>query len=779
MQSQSCQAWSSCGLLDSENMIKKVLSITNVGRLQSCIPVGDVEFRRLTLIYAENGHGKTTLCDLLRSLGEGDASLLTGRSTLGAPGRPQAEIRIEGGTVRFSDGAWTRQLPELRIYDTRFIHENIYAGDVVGHEHKKRLYRVIIGEDSVQLVRRIEELDEQGRQLSRESAACETALTAHRPPGMTVEAFAALELRDSLPSEIAQAEAKVRELRNAQEITAHTTLQIVAGLPPVPSAIEEVLSRSVDGLARDVERRVEEHLAHRMGQRDSSWLARGTTIASSEGCPLCAQPLSSSPIFTDLKSYFGAAYQALKGEVEELRKRSESFIGELELQALSRDVERNGELGRYWSPLLPQTALPELQVEPIVNTVRELRSALIDLLSRKQNALLEQISLPQSVAETIEAYAACADQISTYNDQVRRYADAVDSKKRALAAGNLAAEENNLSRLQAAVTRHETAVSAVCAEWAELRRRKDAAAQEKQAARRDLERFTEDVLHRYQANINDLLSRSGAAFSIVGTESRHVGGKPSTNFRIQINQTSVDLGDDATPASQPSFRNTLSSGDRSALALAFFLASTLRDPSLADKIIVLDDPFTSQDRGRRHWTCNQIQMLAHRAKQVIVLSHDQYFLHDVAEHIPPDLLKTIQIAHFGPQSNIREWHPSEECLEQHAKDHRLILRYSETGEDNFLQVRAALRSLLENYLYMRLPDQFPGKATLGDMIGAIRAAAPGDSKAPAQTLLEELTAINDYSVGAHHRTRIPETQDTNELKAFCNRTLQLVRGFSA
>jgi wobble nucleotide-excising tRNase len=46
----------------------------------------------------------------------------------------------------------------------------------------------------------------------------------------------------------------------------------------------------------------------------------------------------------------------------------------------------------------------------------------------------------------------------------------------------------------------------------------------------------------------------------------------------------------------PSFRNTLSAGDRNALALAFFFASLERDPQRAQKIVVIDDPISSLDR---------------------------------------------------------------------------------------------------------------------------------------------------------------------------------------
>jgi wobble nucleotide-excising tRNase len=49
-------------------MIRELISIRNVGRFLSYGASKDVEFKRYTLIFAENGRGKTTLCAILRSL---------------------------------------------------------------------------------------------------------------------------------------------------------------------------------------------------------------------------------------------------------------------------------------------------------------------------------------------------------------------------------------------------------------------------------------------------------------------------------------------------------------------------------------------------------------------------------------------------------------------------------------------------------------------------------------------------------------------------------------
>ncbi len=87
----------------------------------------------------------------------------------------------------------------------------------------------------------------------------------------------------------------------------------------------------------------------------------------------------------------------------------------------------------------------------------------------------------------------------------------------------------------------------------------------------------------------------------------------------------------ATGGRGPSFDTVLSEGDRNTLALAVFAAMMFERPDRAECVVVLDDPFISLDRNRRGRTCELVQQLHDRTAQVIVLSHDEYFLRDVLE----------------------------------------------------------------------------------------------------------------------------------------------------
>ena len=95
----------------NELVIRKFLRIENVGKFRACKAAGNVELRSLSLIYAENGRGKTTICDILRSLRTGDGAYVLGRGTLGPAGTPTIHIRLDDSTVTFAERLGMRVTP--------------------------------------------------------------------------------------------------------------------------------------------------------------------------------------------------------------------------------------------------------------------------------------------------------------------------------------------------------------------------------------------------------------------------------------------------------------------------------------------------------------------------------------------------------------------------------------------------------------------------------------------------------------------------------------------
>ena len=160
-------------------MLRKFVSIKNVGRFRNSAATGNPELARYTLIVGANGFGKTTLCAVLRSLQSGDPAHIVGRTTLGIESAPTVELLLPAGLARFDGAAWSALYPALAIFDGVFVAENVHSGEVVEINHRRNLYRVIIGEEGIRLAEEDTRLATQSREKTREIKAVERAIQPH------------------------------------------------------------------------------------------------------------------------------------------------------------------------------------------------------------------------------------------------------------------------------------------------------------------------------------------------------------------------------------------------------------------------------------------------------------------------------------------------------------------------------------------------------------------------------------------------------------------------
>src|SRR5271170_4722397 len=101
-------------------MLKKFISVKNVGRFRNSAAPGNPQLAKHTFIVGANGYGKTTICAVLRSLQTGDASHVLGRKTLGSDDAPIIELLLDSGQSRFDGTAWSATKPSIAIFDGVF-----------------------------------------------------------------------------------------------------------------------------------------------------------------------------------------------------------------------------------------------------------------------------------------------------------------------------------------------------------------------------------------------------------------------------------------------------------------------------------------------------------------------------------------------------------------------------------------------------------------------------------------------------------------------------------
>ncbi len=762
-------------------MLRKIISIKNVGRFLNYSASEDVELRRYTLIFAENGRGKTTLCSVLRSLQSGEPDHVLGRTTLGTGNAPDIKVLLDSGTVTFSKGAWSATVPDLAIFDSTFVSENVYSGDTVSLDHKRNLYRVIVGKQGVDLARQIDDLDEASRAKSTDIRERLAAVQALVPQGLAVEAFLALQEDPGIDAKIAEKERELQAVKEADQIKNRAALSELA-LPAFPAGFETLLGKTIEGIAADAERRVAAQIkAHAMHDRGETWLSEGLGYIHDNACPFCGQALGdvAAALIGAYKAYFSEAYNALRAEIAAIRREIENSFGDREIARVERTLDQNTAGVEFWSRYCDVTAPTLAGGEGAAGeALRTLRQAALALLDRKAATPLEHVVPDVAFTAAKAALVAVQAGTATYNQAVRAANVTIGAKKAATATADVRTVESALTRVRATKKRHEPNASAACHAYESAQAEKVAIEEQKEDVRKKLDDHTKQIIGRYERTINGLLDDFNPGYRLTGTKHGYPGGVASSSYQILINDTAVDLGDDRTPLDRPSFRNTLSSGDKSTLALAFFLAQLDHSPDKAAKIVVFDDPFSSQDSFRKNCTIQKIKKCGEACTQVIVLSHDNRFLKliwDRLAHLSAER-KCLQFARIGLRdTTVSEWDIEEATQAQFLGDRQALTDYYTSVEGHPRDVVKKIRPVLETYCRNLYPSKFTPADNLGATIAKIRGAGPAH---PLAQILDDLEILNDYTTPYAHGQPDAATApiDDSELHGFIKKTLTITGG---
>jgi wobble nucleotide-excising tRNase len=760
-------------------MLKKFIAVRSVGRFINSAYAGVPAYLKTTLVLGGNGFGKTTLCSILRSLATNDPAIIIGRTRLGATDAPDVELLLDSGNATFRKGAWSVSVPEVAVFDGTFVAENVHAGDVVDLEQRRNLYRVIIGKEGVGLAIEEERLAGESRAKSTEIKAAEKAIQSHVPAGMKLEDFIKLPADPDIETKIAARTQTIEAVRSSETLRARAALAPMC-LPYLPADMEAQLGQTLDGIAADAQKLIAEHIAHQgMTENGEAWLQEGTEYIANGNCPYCARPLEGLALIDAYQNVFGESYRKLKAEVERTRTVVERDFGDRATGTLDTLCETNQAGVEFWGRYckLPDIATPV----DASKSVSAIGAAALARLKSKSAAPQEAAPSGADFVKAMDQFTTACDAVSRYNTSIAAANVEITAKKAAVAAGDLKKEEAVLVRLNAQKKRHDAKVAPLCAEQQSLVKEKDGLDKGKADVRTKLEAHTDKVIKPYEGRINQLLDNFNAGFRIAQTKSAYGGGVASSTYQIVINNTGIDLGDGKTPSDQPSFKNTLSAGDRSTLALAVFIAHLERDPDRAKRIVVFDDPFTSQDSFRRRQTVHEMMRAGDACEQLIVFSHDATFLRQIQDKCAAADCAVLQLSdHRSLGIKILPCDLDEACRGRAASDLDDLQAHVTTGAGKDRDIVRKMRVVLETYCRSTYSGSFEPDDRLGGMVEKIKKA--GDQH-PAWALVEELEQINEYSRDHHHgedpKDGTADLIDAQELTGFVKRTLRLVNALQA
>ena len=210
--------------------------------------------------------------------------------------------------------------------------------------------------------------------------------------------------------------------------------------------------------------------------------------------------------------------------------------------------------------------------------------------------------------------------IDDYNQNVTTYNTAITTFRSGIqTVTNAQLEVDRLTRIK---KRFEAPIVTLCSQLATERqnlRTLEAAypslIQQQQTAATTFFSSYQTRINHYLGNVFKTLFRID---NVVHVAPQGRATQSKINYKLTID------GKDISFISNQPFRakDCLSEGDKSTIALAFFLSKLDIDPNHQNKILFFDDPLSSLDTNRRTCTIGIVKALFLQMKQVVVLSHN-------------------------------------------------------------------------------------------------------------------------------------------------------------
>lgn len=251
-------------------------------------------------------------------------------------------------------------------------------------------------------------------------------------------------------------------------------------------------------------------------------------------------------------------------------------------------------------------------------------------------------------------------------------------------------------------------------------------------------------------------------------------GGPSCTYNVVINNTAVAVAGGNPQPGEHTFKNTLSAGDRNALALAFFLASIELDSNRATMTVVIYDPVSSLDEHRILTTVQEIRRLATTVTQVVVLSHSKSFLCTVWEGANQNATVALKVSRDGNGSSIEPWSVERACVTEHDRRHEALRCYVLNGGANEQEIARSLRPMLEAFLRVAYPEHYPPGSMLGHFRNTCEQRLQAGQPILNQPDTNELRELIEYANQFHHENWQAVVINDVALSGFSRRTLAFI-----
>ena len=768
-------------------MIEQFDVISNLGQFANWRNDHQTRLARLTLIFAENAKGKTTLTNILRSLSLNEPDILLGRRRIRSNSPPFVKITTteSSSPFIFNQINWSTSFPGIHIFDEVFIDTTVYSGMVVTPSHRSVMHDLVNGPQGASLQFRAQNLRAKRQTYRDKITELENSIRRFVPAGMQITEFLALEPVDDLVQKIIEVDAAISAHRSREVINSTDSFTLLS-LPTIDiNDFDNILSSSLDRVQNNTMARVRDHVASLSGNAEG-WIQAGlehfnqTRHGIDHTCPFCLQSIDNSPIFEAYSVYFGEQYNRVVNDFQtRVNPITDSFGQQSQATALS-SCQRNAQSRVFWESHGINAVL-EIDEDAIVETWNDTSTRINTLVEQKRQDILTSVSVTDLDRQALIEWNRLSRETRSYDREVVTANNAIQELKERVATTTLTELTDRKAQLEAVRIRFQPEVKNLCDAHSSANDQRNQAKEDLRVCTEQLDQHRRTAFATYQDDVNQIL-RSTTNFEISSLEPANRRQDYYSIYGLKILNSEIPLTPRDGDPPGPIFSNTLSAGDRSSLAFAFYLASLKTFDELSDTILVFDDPLSSQDETRTRDTITNIVSNVLEAQQVIVLSHRRDFLAQIWDDANSLRgLDSSDIVSFeitgGNESRIEPWNIQEYREgDRRRMEKEFELFISERRGDKE-KILSNIRPFLEQHLQHTYSTFVNTHQRLGDMITVLSDPVQTVGLNISQSTIAELKRINEYTRQFMHGDVLINRDEINgeQLAIFVKRTLDLIR----
>ena len=547
-------------------MFTKIIKLENVKQWQHTGSKGGSEndFSKLNLIYGRNGAGKSTLTKILDLINKRDIAKIKKLAPLETEKEPLFNFMIKGNSITL---ATLDQAPEFHIFNQGFVDENLYSSNGVESSQLVNYYDFCLGKVSVDKQKQIDKLKSEITNLTNLMQPLEAKLKSQF--NKTIEQIKRIPRNDNVDTEIAKLNEKLIDQKSVNLYRQRKKLSLLSLVNPTFD--KSIFETSLDKISKEAQEKVTQHIKVHFAKDDEDWIKDGLELVTdTNNCPFCAQSLNDSPIFSFYSEFITDSYKQACDDFE-LKKysnfESKAYEIGIRLDDLVEIIASNIDLIQIWSDRIEKLDLI-IELKDLNNAYKLFFNEVRDLITKKEKDILAFVNF-NKFDELLKSVYEKAN-FTNYNDKISVFNQRVDAYLITLSKDESQVINQKIAELKLSKLRFSNEVIFDLDCFSQDKKTKEAKTKSMNELRDLILEEQQILIEKHKDGINELLKKFNSMIRLSKFEKDNKGHRGAS--RISYGITFLDQELSILNHNEIIFDRVLSSGDKSTLALAFFLS---------------------------------------------------------------------------------------------------------------------------------------------------------------------------------------------------------------